>query len=489
MQRVRVWMAVASLLVATMTVRAGEPAPAVLADDVQALKSQLATQQEQIRQLQDLLRRQGALLEALQRQMTPLTGQVGALPPAGPAGDAVADASQSQETPVAAKVDALAEQTAEVKSQVGSLLKKVESFGNFRFSGDLRVRYEPFFQEGTEQRHRDRARLRFRATAKLSDELTGGFGLVTGALEDPHSTNQSFTGFFTHKPILLDQFWLAYQPTQAAWLKVTGGKFPYTWYRTELTFDNDLQPEGFSQQFSFDLKDSPLTNFSLVLFELPFNEVGSGNDSFILGGQVQSRWKISEKTKFGLYMAGLNFRNADAIAQAIGAGTLRPSQALSNSVRTGAGGAIVAYSNKFAYFDIIAELNHELTPRWPLRLTLDFVNNVRGPRERSAYWAELAIGRSAEKGDWLFGYTFIRTEKDAVLGAYSYSDTRAATNVLNHRFQMTYRVHRSVSLEYMLFLGRLFNPADNLNLVPASFRPLARDPYMSRMQFDAIYKF
>jgi hypothetical protein len=250
-----------------------------------------------------------------------------------------------------------------------------------------------------------------------------------------------------------------------------------------------LQPEGFSQQFSFDFKDSPLTNFAVVLFELPFNEVGSGNDGFILGGQLQSRWKISDRTKFGLYVAGVNFRNADSVAVAMGNGSLRPSQALSNTPRTGAGGAIVGLANKFAYLDVIAELNHDWKPRWPVRLTLDFANNVRGPNERSAYWAELGVGRSAEKGDWFFGYTFIRIEKDAVLGAFSYSDTRAATNVINHRFQTQYRASRHVSLEWMLFLGRLFNPEENLDLVPAAFRPLARDPYMTRMQFDVIYKF
>ncbi|HXE75547.1 MAG TPA: putative porin [Candidatus Xenobia bacterium] len=447
--------------------------------ELQELKAQMAAQQEQIRQLQELLRQQGTLLEALQEKL-------GLALPMVPHEAASAPSAAFAPETLEKRVEQLETAVAETKKEGESWRKRLSSFS---FSGDLRVRYEPFFQEGAEFRNRERARFRFQGVASISKELTGGFRLATGALDNPGSTNQSFSGFFTHKLVTLDRFWLSYRPERASWLTVTAGKFEPPWYRTELTFDNDLNPEGFAQTLSFDFKDSPLTNLKLVGFELPFNELSAAGDSFIWGGQVQTHWKLSERARLGFYAAGLNFRNADAIAVAIGNRSLNPSLGLSNHVRRDGSGNIIGYEEQFTYLDLIAELRYAWQPRWPLRLTFNFVNNLRASDERSGYWAELNVGRLDEKGDWLFGYTLMRIEREAVIGAYNFDDLRSATNVLGHRVRTAYQIHRSVTLDYTLLVGRLFNPHDTLNLVPAPFQPQGKDPYLKRMQFDVIYKF
>ncbi|MGH9789034.1 MAG: putative porin [Candidatus Acidiferrales bacterium] len=454
--------------------------------ELEALKAQLAAQQEQIRQLRELLLRQGMALEALQRHLglSPATVSLASLPaPVVEAADASAspaDASLEQ------RVEKLEGAVAETKKENEGLKGRLRSLS---FSGDLRIRYEPFFQAGTEQRHRERARFRFQVASKITDELSGGFRLASGGLDNAQSTNQTFTGFFTRKAVDLDRFWLTYKPQRASWLTVTAGKFEYPWFRTELTFDNDLNPEGFAQTLSFNFKDSPLANLTLVGFELPFNEVGTGGDSFIWGGQVQTHWKLSEKARLGLHAAGINFRNVDALAVAIGNGSLRPSLGLSNLVRRNTSGNIIGYAERFAYVDLIADLRYAWRPRWPVRLTLDFVNNVRASDERSGYWGEFTLGRTDEKGDWLLGYTLARIEREAVIGAYNFDDLRSSTNVLHHRGRVAYQVHRNVTLEWTLLIGRLFNAQDNLTLVPGPFQPLGKDPYLKRMQFDVIYKF
>jgi len=481
MRKQAVWRALVLVLVCAFPLLAEEAPPATTAGDVAALKAQLAAQQEELRQLRELLRRQGLVLETLQRQ-------VGA-----PAAPGLVAASLT-EVPAAPEPVPLEERVGKLEETVAANQqqseKKLKGLGNFSFSGDLRVRYEPFFQDAVPQRHRERARLRFEARADISKELSGGLRLATGGLGDPITTNQTFTGFFTRKPIDLDRFWLTYKPEYAPWFSITAGKFAYSWQRTELTFDNDLNPEGFSETLSFNFSDSPLTNLTLVGFQLPFNEASTGGDSFIWGGQVQTRWKLNDRTRLGLYATGVNFRNADVIARAMGSGAFVPSLPLSNSVRVDTLGNVIGFAGRFAYLDLLAELTHEWRSRWPVRLTFDFVNNVRAASsERSAYWAELALGRTREKGDWLFDYTLIRIEKDAVIGAYSFSDIRASTNVINHRLHSAYQVHKNVTLEYTLLVGRLFNPQDNLSLVPAVLQPVPRDPFLSRMQFDVIYKF
>ena len=90
---------------------------------------------------------------------------------------------------------------------------------------------------------------------------------------------------------------------------------------------------------------------------------------------------------------------------------------------------------KFAYLDAIMKLELDTHPRFPTTILFDFVNNVRGPRERSGYWTELTVGKTKEAKDMQFGYTYARIEKDAVIAAWNESDLRSSTNVLNHKIQ------------------------------------------------------
>ena len=80
------------------------------------------------------------------------------------------------------------------------------------------------------------------------------------------------TNFFDRKTIALDRGFITYNPVAHKWVSVTGGKFAYTWIRTPMTFDSDLNPEGFSEKFSFDLHSPVMKNFTLMGMQLLFNE-------------------------------------------------------------------------------------------------------------------------------------------------------------------------------------------------------------------------
>jgi hypothetical protein len=101
------------------------------------------------------------------------------------------------------------------------------------------------------------------------------------------------------------------------------------------------------------------------------------------------------------------------------------------------------------------------------------------PRDRSAWWAEAQVGKTAERHDINFGYTFIRVEREAVLAAFNFSDLRQATNVVNHRFNFGYQIYKNVTLNYTLLVGRQLRTATSPD----------PEPWLKRMQVDAIYKF
>jgi hypothetical protein len=77
---------------------------------------------------------------------------------------------------------------------------------------------------------------------------------------------------------------------------LTGGKFAYTWTRTSLTLDPDINPEGFNQKLSWDLKTPFLKNFTVQGIQLLYNEVARGDDSFALGGNVSASFQFGPLT-------------------------------------------------------------------------------------------------------------------------------------------------------------------------------------------------
>src|SRR5438067_8406774 len=168
--------------------------------------------------------------------------------------------------------------------------------GRFRFNGDVRVRGEDFIQNTVPDRNRARLRVRFGFDGKLNEDFTSGIYLATGSLGDPTTTNETLTNFFDRKTVALDKAWITYNPIAHKWVSLTGGKFAYTWQRTSATFDPDLNPEGFSEKFSWNLKNKHFKSVSVQPLQLLFNEVSSGTDSYAIGGEAETKWELGPWT-------------------------------------------------------------------------------------------------------------------------------------------------------------------------------------------------
>jgi hypothetical protein len=498
----------------TSTVETSPVSAASLASEISEMKEMINAQRIQILQLQSTVEQQQRQLDKAMSAITAKPDERAALArnaaspfavvSSAPAGQDKADDVELIKGELEAVADATAQanqRLTKVEADTAATGKNLEAkgkqLGNFNFSGDIRIRYEPFIQEGAVTRQRERFRARFNLTGKITDEFSGGISLATGTLDDPISTNQTLTGFLNRKSFGVDKAYITYKPSYAKFLKLEAGKFAFPWYRTPLTFDNDVNPEGFAETLSFDLKSQSLQNITVVGFQLPVNEISSGHDSFILGGQIQTYFRINPRIRLSLYGTGMNFNRADPIAIAVANGTLKPSLPNSNTYRTASSGTVVGYATKFAYLDTIMKLDLDTNPRFPTTIIFNFVNNVRGSRERSAYWAEATVGRTKEAGDMQFGYAFIRVEKDAVIGAWNESDMRSNTNVRNHRLNFDYLFKGNVTAKFTAWIGQLPNPLDNVDLVPVGVRNRCKgtdvsgceDPYLKRLQFDITYKF
>jgi len=548
MAMVVVWTA--TLLAQTPTNKTRK-APAsrstTLTKDVQALRETVAAQQQQMeaqRQQMDQLKSQlQQLLDAAQ-QASATAQKV-----QGSAEQAQATAVQSQQSATDAQrlADQASSSAAEAKTALAVVDrqskdedKKVSALqdlvGRFRLSGDIRLRGEDIFQDcpACVTRNRARLRVRFGVDGRLNENFMGGFALATGSLGDLTSANESLTNFFERKTIGLDRGYITFNPVAARWLSLTGGKFAYTWARTSLTLDPDINPEGFNQKFSWDLKTPFLKNFTVQGMQLLYNEVAKGDDSFALAGNMSAAFQLGPLTttpSFTLIDWGFPdaILNASAFAtQATTSGTppiqvpgegpgcatgsglpsVPPcaiaSNGMTNATFVDAKGQRHFLSG-FEYADFI--LNSQLKTglsRFPLNLLLEYENNLKAAShpldskgkvitsigsQNQAYLGEISIGQIKNKNDLQFGYGFWRSGQDSILATFSESEQRAATNIIEHHIFASWRVRSNVVAAYNAWIGRTLNSNLQHAVLAPGVTPGETEPFLLRHQFDLIYSF
>ncbi len=517
------------------------------AKEVKELRDALAAQQkqadEQGQQLDQLKYQLQQLLDATQQANS------SAQKVQGSAEQAQTTAAQAQQSATEAQhlADQASTSAAEAKTALSLVDKQSKDeekklsalqdiLGRFRFSGDIRVRGDDIFQDCPTcvTRNRARLRVRFGVDGRLNDNFLGGFALATGSLGDTTSANETLTNFFERKTIGLDRGYITFNPLAARWLSITGGKFAYTWARTSLTLDPDINPEGFNQKFSWDLKTPYLKNFSVQGMQLLYNEISKGDDSFALGGNVSATFQLgplATTPSFTLIDWGFPDANLNASAFAVQATTsgnppiqvpgegpgcatgsglpsVPPcaiaSNGMTNATFVDAKGQRHFLSG-FEYADLIlsSQLKTGLS-RFPLNLVLEYENNLKAAShpldskgkvitsigsQNQAYLGEISIGQIKNKNDLQFGYGFWRSGQDSILATFSESEQRAATNIIEHRIYAYWRLRSNVVAQYNAWIGRTLNSNLQHAVLAPGVTAGETEPFLVRHQFDLIYSF
>ena len=532
----------------------GDAAPPSLQLELEQLKASVQAQSQAIDEhskeleseraaLSDELRRIAALETKLGTSRAPDTaaeGTSGAAPPAAATHNLLSlPGTQRQE----------AQTPQDLSNRIANLEDRLKTFGPFTFSGDIRLREEPFFggpANGSLDQNRERFRLRFNVDAKLNNDFSGGFSLASGDINDPTTTNQTVTGFYTRKAIAIDKAFVQYTPHQFDHLTLISGKFAYPWYNTELTWDKDLNPEGAAEILAFDLKSTPvLKKIALVGFELPFTQVAgvSVNDkslvsSVVYGGQLQTTWQLAHWLKFGAFSGFYNYHNADPIALALakanaknpqtpftGALPLGGGNPVQNSILTTTATNVVTiggtayptgvisvtnaqFASKFGLFDSLARFD-VTTPweKWPIAIIGDYVQNTEAcanvsnllaaPANTSSVQysesANFACNAHQRRGYWAEAQVGRARKR----GDWQFDYTRMFIEreaVLSNFDYSDIRQGSNVTQHRAMVIYQAHRNVQ-LSLTALIGRPLnfdgAKPPedWLKRLQFDAIYSF
>jgi Putative porin len=505
-------------------------ATAVTAADLQALKEALAAQQQQIQQLQRAL--------AQRDQAVP------AVPPTvEPAQPAASDAQATSPIPPQNPPSPQLVEAGSSDQRIRNLERQIKGIGPISFSGDVRLRAEPFFGGPSDQsldRMRGRVRARFNAVADLGTQFRTGFTLATGDINDPVSTNQTLGDFYTRKTIALDQAFVQFTPKQFNALTLTGGKFAYPWYNTEFTWDKDLNPEGAAQTLAFKVDSLILKRVALIGFELPFAEVAgtavNGKriaQQVTYGGQVQTTWQLLPRVTLSAFSGFYDFRGADAIAVALArAGSKNPqtpltgllplnsSSPVQNSMVTTAASSVVAingtayptgvtsitnaqFASRFALFDNIARFDIDTGDvRFPVTFLGDYVQNTAACSNVSSLLpapanttsqtfkqtTNVACNSHQRRGYWAEARLGRLQQKGDLQFGYTriYVEREAVVGNFNYSElrQGTNVTQHRVDTFYQ------FDRSVQLGFTALAGRPLAStEPWLTRLQFDVIYIF
>lgn len=551
--------------------------------------SELEEVRQTLRQQQDELARMKALVEAQTQVIEDLRQRMNV------AETRLAPVANPVAAPVLARSDAPAPLNGPVTSPPGAMpatangapvqtapqtvearLAKVEKtqegiakqIGGINFSGDLRLRYEPTFGQqnilanganpavlGNElgERNRFRVRARIALRGKIGNEFDWGIRLATGGFGDDISTNQTLTDFFNRKPFALDQAFIAWTPEKVKGLRLQAGKFEVPWLRTEMTLDNDLDPEGFSQTYRREFKDKPLQSLTFVAWELPMLERNAGfvrnangtvnieesnragRDLALYGAQVQARFKPTKHTALTLSAANLYFSGTQFISpvQVFGS-TLQvpvtvtipasggnPAQTVTGTATISrdllvAGNANLGLSNAstnninrdgrlssgYNLADFVGQLDITRSARWPVKLLLNVVRNtqthdviVAGTGGRNQF-----LPNNENMGYWA-EIQAGRLEKRGDT-QFGYTLIRIEKDAVLTPFNFSdiaafsdIRVHR-VGFSYLadprvvLSVTGLFSQRPNGLLGPFGITPPGSiDRTTSRLQFDTIFRF
>jgi hypothetical protein len=153
----------------------------------QGVQQQLAEQQQRILELERLLKEQGLLLETLRQHLVAQEQKAALSPNSASAQEpATQGATPNQELErISGELDAVAQANKELGEKVNSVEKKTSDneknitaktrgLGNFTFSGDVRVRYEPFFGGTQSEDRHPSASACANANAKFSDRSAAG---------------------------------------------------------------------------------------------------------------------------------------------------------------------------------------------------------------------------------------------------------------------------------------------------------------------------
>jgi hypothetical protein len=392
-------------------------------------------------------------------------------------------------------------------------MKKAKWVDSVTLSGDLRIRHEQFFRDQPDpsaglgpDRSRQRFRLRVSPEIKMGDfkaiVQVGTSTSTDGINGDQLSHTQSFDNAFSQKEIFILRGYATWNPSFFKPMTISAGKMKnpfYTQYTSDLLFDDELNPEGFAEAFTFKVTDSVnvFANFGQFILD---EDSLDNNDQYMLAFQGGTELKLGD-SKLRLAVGMFDALNLDAG----GISEVSLQQFNSRAPAAGLFNNASAYVNDYDVLHMTGSFDTAFMGI-PLLFSGDYLKNTTGviscvnnagnlpgqcggariEGQDEGYEVGLRIGKASKANTWEFAYYYKWVQADAALSALVYSDFGdGGTNRRGNIFWVAYNVTDFLNLKFKFFNTKPLNTA---LCVGATSVSSCRDE-INRMQMDAEFTF
>lgn len=365
------------------------------------------------------------------------------------------------------------------KSEAQSILSSIPKWvEKMNFHGDLRLRHDTQWRDTGDDdydRNRERFRLRFGFDVKPTETTKVGVRLASGSGYQ-NTTNQSFDEHSRGKDIFIDRAYASWKATD--FLKITGGKHKNPLFKSSLVWDSDVNPEGLSESFKFDITDR--TCFFLNFGQWFIEEFSTTSDPTLFVYQIGSKIKASDKVKVTVAATYYDFMNLDEYRW--GAGVLNDKEKfLGYNNKHGqqmifdSRGKLI---NEFGCLEFAAKVKIKDVLPVPLSLFGTCISNsdadiddliddgvdpgdsdpldlmAYGGDDRDTGWqVGLSLGNKKKKGDWYLKYFYQVLEDYAFPAVFVDSDFHGGgTNNQGHCIQGRYLFTDNIQARATAFL-------------------------------------
>ncbi|RLA69275.1 MAG: hypothetical protein DRG09_06190 [Epsilonproteobacteria bacterium] len=341
------------------------------------------------------------------------------------------------------------------------------------FKGDLRLRYESIERDDTDNKYRNRYRLRLGAKIDLIEDLQFEVGMRSG-FANPTSGNQTFRddeplSDYFFQSLRFNILGLAYKSDNSTY-KV--GRQPYMMYRpikSQLVWDNDVSMNGANYQYKDESKIITLGVNQPTLEEKATDAAGDVN--LFLAQYVHKTKLESAKLNLGAgiyYYDGLKDNR-----------TLFGSRKGNTMYKDENGNN--RYVNDYHIVEGFGELQFKDVFGMPLKVAAGVTYNFAADENNFGYDLALQLGKAKKVGDWQVKYSYTDLEEDATYGAYSDSDNfGGGTAAKGHAIRAKYKAGKNLYLAGNFFFNKLYESKSKIDGI---------EPDYERVQLDMIYKF
>lgn len=232
-------------------------------------------------------------------------------------------------------------------------------------------------------------------------------------------------------PLTLDRFMIAYEPTLGEqWsTRLTFGKAPNPFLKSELLFDEDVSLTGATQQLGW----RPATKEGWQGLQAAFAEQvllvqDTSMASGMLGARLDTAWKLSPEFALELGSSYVHYLGTDALAR------YNFNQGYQGLFSQRNRGTNQGFDSDFHVLNPYLELTWTPEGIWPLRVIGDGLYNFGAADRNRALGLEAHWGNHRRPGDWELIYALKWLEQDANL-SLMVDENAAGTDVLHQRFE------------------------------------------------------